>query len=772
LDNPQREILCFGLLRFCSRGCGTKVRDNTTGITYALDRRGRQTFITQGAITTTRAIDDAGNLLSESYSGSFLDSLSIANTYDQLLRRTNLTALNASTLLTLSTFSYDAASRLHTVSDGTNSATYTYLANSPLVSQIDFATNGTVVMSTVKQYDNLNRLTSIASLTNSAPVASFAYRYNSADQRTAVTNSDSSYWLYTYDALGQVTSGRKYWFDGTPVAGQQFVYAFDDIGNRQNTGSGGNQFGTGLRYQQYAANNLNEYTQRTVPGYENVVGSANSNATVSLWAASGLYAPTTRKGEYFWGELPVNNSTGAVWLSLTNFAVLTNASNPDIETNIAGNEFLAATPEIYGYDLDGNLTNDGHWSYTWDAENRLAKMSARVSAGPQISLQFDYDSQGRRIRKQVWGNTGWSGGATNDLRFVYDAWNLIGELNTNTATVRTYMWGLDLSGTPRGAAGVAGLLAIGFIGAQTTNCFVAFDGNGDVVALANPASHSPGAQYQYGPFGEVICATGQTAEANPLRFSTKYQDDEADFVYYGYRYYSPTTGRWTSRDPIGLQGSNPLYGYVSNDPITSYDPDGRITVKTITKKPTTSCGSENVDFEFTLDRPPSEDGYVVQKIIFKYNYTDTEDTDHHQTTDFTKTYWEAWFVKGTKSTQPPSVSDHSHWEGKGRATGTHSSVGEIKFFYKRNTGDLGDYGTPPSKPDPSTGWQSGDGSSWSIGLPWTDKEPKWWKNDPDNGEASASRSVNTDWNCKCINKAFDTPVSQNIQVSPEPTSTN
>jgi len=36
-------------------------------------------------------------------------------------------------------FSYDAASRLQTVSDGVgNSATYFYLANSPLVSQISF----------------------------------------------------------------------------------------------------------------------------------------------------------------------------------------------------------------------------------------------------------------------------------------------------------------------------------------------------------------------------------------------------------------------------------------------------------------------------------------------------------------------------------------------------------------------------------------------------------------------------------------------------------
>ena len=30
------------------------------------------------------------------------------------------------------------------------------------------------------------------------------------------------------------------------------------------------------------------------------------------------------------------------------------------------------------YDADGNLTNDGHWAYTWDAENRLVKMAANT----------------------------------------------------------------------------------------------------------------------------------------------------------------------------------------------------------------------------------------------------------------------------------------------------------------------------------------------------------------------------------------------------------
>lgn len=43
---------------------------------------------------------------------------------------------------------------------------------------------------------------------------------------------------------------------------------------------------------------------------------------------------------------------------------------------------------------------------------------------------------------------------------------------------------------------------------------------------------------------------------------------------YGYRYYSPALGRWLSRDPIGEEGGDNLYGYVENDPASRNDPFG------------------------------------------------------------------------------------------------------------------------------------------------------------------------------------------------------
>jgi RHS repeat-associated protein len=95
---------------------------------------------------------------------------------------------------------------------------------------------------------------------------------------------------------------------------------------------------------------------------------------------------------------------------------------------------------------------------------------------------------------------------------------------------------------------------VAYYGTTNTNCFVSYDGNGNVAALISAANGSTVANYEYGPFGELIRASGPMAKLNPCRFSTKFDDDETDFIYYGYRYYNPSNGRWINRDPIGEEG--------------------------------------------------------------------------------------------------------------------------------------------------------------------------------------------------------------------------
>ena len=247
------------------------------------------------------------------------------------------------------------------------------------------------------------------------------------------------------------------------------------------------------------------------------------------------------------------------------------------------------------------IGEDGRWAYTWDAEDRLVSMESdsAAPAGSKLKLDFAYDARGRRIQKIVSTNSGsgYVGQYTN--RFVYDGWKLLAILNPPSSILASFTWGLDLSGSMQGAGGVGGLLMVhdpSTINNQPSTHFVAYDGNGNAAALVNAADGSVSAQYEYGPFGELLRATGPMAKANPFRFSTKYQDDETDLLYYGYRYYNASTGRWNSRDPISELGFNnsiqrdflygraeelDLYAFARNNAVNQYDRDGRFVAQSI-----------------------------------------------------------------------------------------------------------------------------------------------------------------------------------------------
>ncbi len=450
-------------------------------------------------------------------------------------------------------------------------AGYGYLANSPLVGNITFQRNGTTVMTTTKQYDLLNRLTSIGTVggTNNF---TYNYSYNPANQRTSVTNADNSYWVYQYDNLGQVISGKKYWSSGTPVAGQQFTYNFDDIGNRKSTASGGDATGSNLRSATYFINNLNQYTSRSVPGYATILGSANSNATVSVNLQRAV-----RQGNYFADEVPVTNTSAAIYQSLTNLAVLNNGTNADITVTNLGSVLIPQTPEAFVYDLDGNMTTNGRWTALWDGENRATNFTSLSTLPTAAKIKVDcvYDFQGRRVQKVVSTNNGTTYITVSTNRYIYDGWNLIGILDGGNNLQYSFQWGTDLSGTIQGAGGVGGLISMTiYSGANAGTYDYAYDGNGDVTGLINVTNSQVAAQYEYDAFGNPLRSTGTLALSNPVQFSTKFYDLETKLNHYGYRYYDANQGRWLSRDPIEELGGINLYGAMHNDPLDKVDMRG------------------------------------------------------------------------------------------------------------------------------------------------------------------------------------------------------
>jgi RHS repeat-associated protein len=203
-------------------------------------------------------------------------------------------------------------------------------------------------------------------------------------------------------------------------------------------------------------------------------------------------------------------------------------------------------------------------------------------------VKNSYDYQHRRVKKEVQQlvdfNSQYPNSATNgrlelvySTTFVYDRNRIVLETTQKAdgTTIKTaYIWGLDLSGTLDGAAGIGGLLGVSIDGVFYTACA---DATGNITAYVDPNGETV-AQYGYDPYGEIILESGAMKDIFKIRFSSKYLDVETSDYNFGRRFYDPWLGRWLSPDPIEERGGNNLYCFAANDPINNVDPLGEVVL--------------------------------------------------------------------------------------------------------------------------------------------------------------------------------------------------
>jgi RHS repeat-associated protein len=247
----------------------------------------------------------------------------------------------------------------------------------------------------------------------------------------------------------------------------------------------------------------------------------------------------------------------------------TNALNQYTSRSVGGSPTLNPL-----FDLDGNMTSGPlpispttNSTLAWDAENRL--ISSTVGT---VTTTYQYDAQSRRIGKVA----GTSATTSTATLYLYDAWNCLAEYERGTGVSpvltlkKTRLWGTDLSRTPQGAGGVSGLLSESLISnPQSPIYYPTYDGNGNISEYLT-ATGTTAAHFEYDPFGNTVVST-DTANLFTYRFSTKPRDQETGLYYYGYRYYDPLGGRWSSKDPIGERGGVNLYGFVRNNGLNRID---------------------------------------------------------------------------------------------------------------------------------------------------------------------------------------------------------
>ena len=372
----------------------------------------------------------------------------------------------------------------------------------------------------------------------------------------------------------------------------------------------------------YVSNELNQYLAKA----NRAIAVSGTVESARIAVAGGS---TDRQGRFWNSELSVNNSSGPWRGPISIYAAGTDAGGNStgfvrVESRMAQ---IAPMNQKFTYDLDGNMTDDGVWAYSYDAENRLITMTTTTAAiiggYSNRQLEFKYDYLGRRVQKR---SINFTANTDTTNRYLYDGWNLIAEFSvTSTSTlnlIRSYTWGLDIARSLTDAGGVGALLQIHDY-SLNKDYFPSYDGNGNIAALfdASSAGGTCVAKYEYSPYGEFLRCEGDYAKENPFRFSTKFTDDETGLVYYGHRYYSPSLGRFINRDPIEEQGGLNLYGFCGNNSVNRWDYLGNVTVNDI------------------WEPGPSDDAVMAQ---LHPTWVQKGEWDYYDPGSDTETIWHGW----------------------------------------------------------------------------------------------------------------------------------
>jgi YD repeat-containing protein len=147
----------------------------------------------------------------------------------------------------------------------------------------------------------------------------------------------------------------------------QHEYDYDNAGNRTSA----NQTADAARVDAYTINNLNQVTARD---NKSVIasGTVGNTAAVAVTVNGGTPVAADRQGSYWSKALTPGNSTTP---DSADISMLAGSGSGAVRTETS-TAYVGALAQSISRDADGNITGDGVWTYDWDAENRLIRMTA------------------------------------------------------------------------------------------------------------------------------------------------------------------------------------------------------------------------------------------------------------------------------------------------------------------------------------------------------------------------------------------------------------
>ena len=217
------------------------------------------------------------------------------------------------------------------------------------------------------------------------------------------------------------------------------------------------------------------------------------------------------------------------------------------------------------YDAGGNPTLLRGVPLTWGEGRRLKRVS--LSWG---TVDFAYDSDGKRVRKTSGGNITtyyYNGNVLSGL--VRRASQNVGTAGTGTTVQFVY----DTQGKPF-------MLRLN----GKTDYFYLYNGLGDITGLVD-SSNQVVVRYQYNSWGKVTSTQDTSgvslATLNPFHYRKYVYDPETGLYCLGSRYYDPEVGRFVNADDTDVIFAKPqelyhknLYVYCDNNPVVRRDLQG------------------------------------------------------------------------------------------------------------------------------------------------------------------------------------------------------
>jgi RHS repeat-associated protein len=454
------------------------------------------------------------------------------------------------------TFSYDAVGQLTTElwkdSSGTtvNTITYTYNANGQILTAAD--NSGTYTLT----YDALDRLstqTDIWGLT-----LTFAYdgannvtgvtdslggtvtnSYNAANYLTETQFTDSSSHAlsigYSYDNAGQLTTLSRYSDATETTLIGTSTYTYDNAGRV-----------TGITHKNGGGTTLDSYsyTFDSAGRLATESGSLEPSATYSYDANSQLLGDGTHTFSFD----PNGNRNYGSYATTT------------------GNELTTDGTWNYSYDNAGNMTQKTNtstgevWLYYYDNVNHLVEADHNPSSGGSVDykIQFTYDVFGNRIAQSVYPS---GSGTPTVTHFAYDpSGNCWADLTSGGTLITRRLYDSVEDG----------LLAR--VESSGVDWYLKDQLNSvrDIVG----SSGSLLDHRDYGVWG-AIAYDSAPSYGDRYGWAGAELDSGTGLIHELWRYIDPSTGRWTTQDPIGFAaGDSNLYRYVKNSPSGFVDPSG------------------------------------------------------------------------------------------------------------------------------------------------------------------------------------------------------